>query len=234
MVGAGCSSQRSPGTTTPMPGGYASAIVAAAHLVDRHVVDLVSVLRHVSLPEHSLDEPRSRGEVYRSCRRHYGLQAADRIKENLSLCASTGAHRGRALTATGELLVHDRSVTSNVADRVYSDAGPAARSRTAGRLGTAPAAWHQRLRRPGAAPGLDPGQSGRTRSAPPPGRGPGPAGHPASATGDMQTVASIPTCFRSPVRKAARVPDRCALAVWPHPVLDGERCLRASGGRAWT
>ena len=118
MVGAGCSSQRSPGTTTPMPGGYASAIVAAAHLVDRHVVDLVSVLRHVSLPEHSLDEPRSRGEVYRSCRRHYGLQAADRIKENLSLCASTGAHRGRALTATGELLVHDRSVTSNVADRV--------------------------------------------------------------------------------------------------------------------
>ena len=43
------------------------------------------MLRHVSLPEHSLDEPRLRGEVYRSCRRRYGLQAADRIKENLSL-----------------------------------------------------------------------------------------------------------------------------------------------------
>jgi len=40
-------------------------------------------------------------------------------------------------TAAGELPAHDPSVTSNVADRVRSDAGPAARSRTAGRPGTA-------------------------------------------------------------------------------------------------
>jgi len=161
-------------------------------------------------------------------------------------------------SAAGELPAHDRSVTGNVADRVRSDAGPAARSRTAGRLGTAgdprgraparrlapptgasifsaSAARSQPDPRVTAAPKIGTrrlapaiasarcctrtgsGQSGQTRSAPPPAPCRPPTQH-------------CPHAVRSPVRKAARVPDRCALAVWPHPVLDGERCLRASGG----
>ena len=175
-------------------------------------------------------------------------------------------------TAAGELPAHDRSVTSNVADRVRSDAGPAARSRTAGRLGTAgdprgrapgrrlapptgtsifsasaarsqpdpyvtaarrsaPAAWHRRLRRPGAAPGLDPANPGRRapRHRRPQGRGRLVIQRQRQAACRPPTQ-HCPHAVRSPVRKAARVPDRCALAVWPHPVLDGERCLRASGG----